>query len=442
MPNFSITRRRALFSAAALGALGLGRRAFADTPFSGLQALIDRWVADRRVAGAVVAVKTVEAPALYLTAGSLALDAQARTDEGTIWRIYSMTKPITGLAALMLIEEGRLRLDQPIGDLLPEFREMRVLANGDTQQGRAARGPITVRHLLTHTAGLSYTINGDGALEQLYRRNGLFAAGRAITLRDGDGRPPATLDEFGARLARLPLIADPGVRWRYSVSLDLLGLVIQRASGQPFDQFLHRRIFAPLRMLDTAFHVPAAKLDRFTTNYTRAENGLRPIDDRAASAFAQQTGVPYGGAGLVSTARDYARFCEMLLNEGALDGVRILRRETVRMAHSNLLPAGVGTEDTFLRGAHFGAGMSVATTASALPGETPIGAYGWGGAASTLFWVDPTNQAAFVLMTQVMSGGENPFVAPFRQAAYRDLAALPRPRRDPVDMTSRPRRNF
>ena len=142
------------------------------------------------------------------------------------------------------------------------------------------------------------------------------------------------------------------------------------------------------------------------------------------------------------TARDYARLCEMLLNEGALDGVRIMRRETARLAHSNLLPAGVGTGDTFLRGAQFGAAMSIATEASARPGETPVGAYGWGGAASTLFWVDPANQAAFVLMTQVMSGGENPFVSPFRQATYRDLAALPRPRREPVDITARPRRNF
>jgi CubicO group peptidase (beta-lactamase class C family) len=441
MPNLSMTRRSALFSAAALGALVLNRAARADEPFSGLQTLVNRWVADRRAAGAVAAVKTVESPWRYFSAGSVALDAQTRADETAIWRIYSMTKPITGLAALMLVEEGKLGLDQPIAEHLPQFRDMRVMQNSGTRETRPARGPITVRHLLTHTAGLSYTLH-EGALEQLYRRDGLFAAGRSVAVRDGEGRPPATLDEFGARLARLPLLADPGARWHYSLSLDLLGLVIQRASGQAFDQFLHRRIFAPLRMLDTAFYVPAEKLGRFTTNYTRGESGLRLADDRAASAFAQQAGVPYGGAGLVSTARDYARFCEMLLNEGALDGVRILRRETVRMAHSNLLPDGVDMQDTFLRGSQFGAGVSITSAASALPGETPVGAYGWGGAASTLFWIDPVNQAAFVLMTQVFSGADNPFQTPFRQTAYRDLAALPRPRREPVDMTSRPRRNF
>jgi CubicO group peptidase (beta-lactamase class C family) len=441
MPNLVLTRRRALASAAALAALAVSGRANAARPYSQLQELLDAWVAERRVAGAVAAVKTSEAATLYLSAGNVALGALARVDETTIWRIYSMTKPITGLAALMLVEEGKLGLDQPISAHLPEFRDMRVMQNGATSETRPARSPITVRHLLTHTAGLSYTIH-EGALERLYRRDGLFAAGRAITLRDGDGRPPPTLDEFGARLARLPLIADPGARWRYSLSLDLLGLVIQRASGQPFDQFLHRRIFAPLRMLDTAFYVPPEKLERFTTNYARAESGLRVADERGTSAYAQQTGVPYGGAGLVSTARDYARFCEMLLNEGALDGVRIARRETVRLAHSDLLPDGVDMRDTVLRGSRFGAGVSITSEASALPGETPVGAYGWGGAASTLFWIDPANQAAFVLMTQVFSGGSNPFTSPFRQTAYRDLAALPRPRREPVDITARPRRNF
>lgn len=449
MADLVLTRRTALLGASALAGAGLMGCSSAqpiDQPYVAayprIQALIDRYVGEGKIAGASAAVKTLNAAPLYLSAGRLALDAEAQAGADSLYRIYSMTKPVTGIAAMMLIEEGRMTLDQPIGEILPAFRNMRVLTNRETMATRAATNPITIRHLLTHTAGLSYTIINERPLSRLYRQQGLFAAGRAITLEEGDGQPPATLEEFGARLAALPLSYEPGSWWRYSVSLDLLGLVIQHVSGEPFDQFLQRRLFLPLSMRDTAFYVPADKIDRLTTNYVIAEGQLRVLDDRAHSPFATVAGVPYGGAGLVSSARDYARFCEMLLNQGALDGVRVLSRESVRTATSNLLPESIDRVNTGLEGADFGAGMGITTEASARAGGPPPGAYTWGGAAGTTMWVDPVNQAYVVAMTQYMPSTAYPIWNELRQAAYQDFAALPEMRRQPIEMSTRPRRNF
>ncbi|MGE0047226.1 MAG: serine hydrolase domain-containing protein [Hyphomonadaceae bacterium] len=446
----TISRRQALLGAGALAGLGLagcGGASNYDAPYvpgyRETQRLIERYVREGKVAGASVVLKTLNAAPMTLSAGRVSLESgAAAAAEDTIWRVYSMSKPITGIAAMILIQDGRLALDQPIGEIVPAFANMRVLANRETMETRPARTQITVRHLLTHTAGFSYTIINEPVLSRLYRQHGLFAAGRQVRLEEGDGQPPATLEEFGERLAALPLSYEPGAWWRYSVSLDVLGLVIQRASGVPFDQFLERRLFRPLSMSDTGFYVPQQKLSRFATNYIVEDGRLQVLDDHNNSAFANAQGVPYGGAGIVSTARDYARFCEMLLNGGALDGQRVLSRENVRIATTNLLPEGIDRNATGLEGADFGAGMGIVTEASARPGEAPPGAYSWGGAAGTTMWVDPVNAAYVVGMTQYMPSNAYPIWRELREAAYRDFAALRDPNRRALDITDRPRRNF
>jgi CubicO group peptidase (beta-lactamase class C family) len=378
-------------------------------------ALIADYVDTRRVAGVSLAIQDGSAPAQFINVGRQAFDAEAVTED-TIFRIYSMSKPVTGLAAMLLIEDGKLALDQPISDILPAFAEMQVLVGGDLGETRPATEPIRVRHLLTHTAGLSYGINAEGVLPSAYREHG-------VTPMGGGGRlPPGaapTLEVFAERLAALPLSADPGRRMDYSVALDLLGLVLQRVEAKPFSQVLRERLFDPLGMSDTAFHVPAGKLGRLATNYRHTGGRLEVEDSRADSAYAKPPGLPSGGSGLVSTARDYIRLCAMLLNDGELGGVRVMAPQTVRLACSNLAPAGVFT----MLGDGFGAGQRVVIPQSVRDGDLPVGAVSWGGAAGTTQWVDRANDFALVLMTQFMPQDAYPLWEEIRRAAYADLAA-------------------
>jgi CubicO group peptidase (beta-lactamase class C family) len=315
-----------------------------------------------------------------------------------------------------------LELDQPLAEVVPEFSAMRVCSNAQPLETRPAVVAITIRHLLTHTAGFTYHIKSDGPLQRLYRENGLFAQGRAYWPSPGDGPLPPTLDVFAERLAALPLAAEPGTRWEYSVAFDVLGLVIERASRMPFAEFLKRRIFDPLGMADTGFYVAPNQLERLTSNYLVSEEGLQLIEDGVASPFAEVQGVNYGGSGLVSTARDYAKFCQLLLREGAVDGAVIAPRAAIRKAGQNLLSPAIVTEGTLLRGAEFGAGMWIMTESSARPGEEPPGAFSWGGASGTTMWVDPGNRVAAVLMTQYFPATAYPLYSEIRQAFYEDMA--------------------
>jgi CubicO group peptidase (beta-lactamase class C family) len=377
-------------------------------------AVIAHYVGSRRVSGVSVAIQRGGGAPEFLNVGRPAFDAEDAVAEDTLFRIYSMSKPITGLAAMLLVEDGRLALDQPISEVLPDFAEMQVLVGPDLGPTRPATGPIRMRHLLTHTAGLSYAINPEGALPALYRGLGLTPMG-------GGGRPAKgaaqSLEAFAERLATLPLAADPGARMEYSVALDLLGLVIQRVADQPFPAFLRERLFDPLGMDDTAFHVPPEKLARLATNYRLKGDRLEVEDDPADSAYARPPGLPSGGSGLVSSARDYIRLCAMLLNDGTLDGVRVMAPQTVALACSNLAPAGVFT----LLGDGFAAGQRVVIPESVRDGDLPVGAVSWGGAAGTTQWVDRANGFALVLMTQFMPQDAYPIWEEVRRAAYADL---------------------
>ncbi len=415
----TISRRGLLASFAATSALslaGCATQAPSAPRYDRVQAVLDRYVAERKLAGAVVGVGLGVAPMQFVAAGGVALD-DAPCDADSIYRIYSMSKPVTAVAALRLIESGRLGLDTPVADFVPEFRTMRVLTDPATFATRPATKLITVRHLMTHSSGLSYHINGDGPLPTAYRTHSVTPGGPASAYP----RRLATLDEFATALAELPLAREPGSGWEYSVGLDMLGLVIQRASGQPFADYLRAALFAPLRMNDTSFSLTPDNVARMTSNYRAERDGtLTLIDDRAASAYLNYTGLPAGGAGLLSTARDYGRFCDMLRNGGTLDGARVLSPESARLAGSNLMEPGVFTPD----GGGFGAAMQVALSPEGAGMSVGMqqGAYFWAGAAGTLFWIDPSHDLSFVFMTQFREA-RYALRTELAQAVYADIAA-------------------
>jgi CubicO group peptidase (beta-lactamase class C family) len=420
--SLALTRRGALTALAGASLIGCttATQSSGSANFASTQALIERYVAERKLAGVSVAVKARGADIAYLNAGALAFDTTAPASADSLYRIYSMTKPITGIAALLCVEDGTLSLDQPIADFIPEFASMRVLT-GEGDATRPAQTQITARHLMTHTSGLSYHFYGT-PLSQRYVAAGITPDGPTPVLGADGSPPPTNLDDFATRLATMPLDFEPGASYQYAIGLDLLGVVIQRASRMPFEQFLQARIFNPLGMDDTGFYVPANKVARLTSNYVVEEDrSLRVIDDRAASPYAAPS-MPCGGAGLVSSTADYARFCAMVLGRGASGRVRIAREDTIALATSNLLPPTIDTANPALGRANFGAGMQVVTAASAVTGEEPPGSVGWSGAAGTHMWVDPSNDLYAVLMVQHFPYNAYELGSEFRRAIYADAA--------------------
>lgn len=422
--------RRGLLGGLALGGAGalLPGAAFAFKAdgaalYPSTYAFIKGFVDRRELAGTLAAIgKGQDAPDVF-GAGTQAMDSAKAIDADTIWRLYSMTKPVTGIAAMILIEEGKLKLDQPIADILPAFAKMKVqnTPDGSLTDVRDAKTQITVRHLLTHTAGLGYGIVQKGPLKDAYNEQGIL--GGQVSRLPIPGFPPATpapsLAAFADRLAKLPLVYEPGTRWSYSVGLDLLGRVIEVVSGQPFDLFLKARIFDPLGMKSTGFQVAAADVGRLSTNYAPFGGALLPIDPATSSIYLDKPPIPYGGGGLVSSARDYDRFLAMLLGEGETGGVRILKPETAQLAMSNLLPAGADTKGTFVEGEGFGAGGRVSLPTS-ITGE---GIYGWGGAAGTIAFVDRKRGHRVGGYAQYMPSEALPFQRDFGKAFFADVLA-------------------
>ena len=384
--------------------------------------MFDTYVADKRLPGAVAALARGTDEASFLIAGTIARDDPRAMDADSLFRIYSMTKPITGMATMLLIEDGKLTLDQNLADILPAFANPRVLTDpAKSLDSRPATGPITIRNLLTHTAGLGYNIVTKGPLVDEYNRLGLTPG--QVSRKSLPGFKSVvtapSLTEFANRLATLPLIADPGAKWSYSVALDLLGRVIEVASGMAFDQFLKARLFDPLGMTSTFFQVPAGQAPRLTTNYGVSPFGKFPIDAGKDSIYLDKPPFPFGGAGLVSSARDFDRFLQMLAGHGAVGRTRIMTTETAKLGMSNLLPPGADTTGSLIAGQGFGAGgrVSIATDARG----SGIGTYGWGGAAATIAWVDPTRGIRASGYAQFMPDDAMPFRTDFGKAVYTSL---------------------
>lgn len=371
-------------------------------------ALFDGLVREGKMPGIVGAFGAGDLPTAFVSAGRLSDDpGAAPAGPDSLYRIYSMTKPITGMAAMMLVEEGKIGLDDPLSKYFPAFAQMRVLTNPETSLDSVpAKTPITIRMLMTHSAGLGYSIIQKGPIAREYERLGLVPAALNPQVEAAmRAARPKTLAEFAERVATVPLVYEPGSRWSYSIGLDVLGAVIEKASGMPFDRFLQTRMFDPLKMRSTYWTVPAGEVKRLATNYAFVGDRRSPIDPAATTVFLQPPSFPYGGAGLVSTARDYDRFLHMIQNGGELDGVRLMKPETVALATSNLLPPGLFFTDvnpssgaTAMGRMGYGAGGSVALEDG--PNGRLKGTYGWGGAAGTIAWVNPERRTRGTVMVQ------------------------------------------
>ncbi len=395
-----------------------------------IRALFDGYVSTKKMPGIVGAFGRGDAPTLFVSAGSISLDPDAaKAGPDTLWRVYSMTKPITAMAAMMLIEDGKLKLDQPLSDIYPEFNQMRVLTSPDTSlESVPATRPITIRMLLTHTAGLSYNISAKGPLLKEYERLGLLpgAINAAVEAQAKLARPKS-LQDFARRVAQAPLIAQPGTKWSYSIGLDLTAAVVEKVSGVSFERFVQTRLFDPLKMRSSYWTVPQSEIGRFADNYLIAGTTLTPLDPAKASAFTQPPSFPYGGAGLVSSARDYDRFLHMLVDEGTLDGVRVMKPQTVRLALSNLLPPGVtfqgvGGATGGTQGPPMGYGAGGSVYLADVPGGASKGTYGWGGAAGTIAWVDPVKKIRGTVMVTYFPADRWPVRSDVVKALYADSA--------------------
>ena len=337
-----------------------------------------------------------------------------RTD--AVFRIYSMTKAVTGAAVAQLIERGKIRLDDPVSKYIPAFAQVQVFAGGSAANPmrRAPAQPVTILHLLTHSSGLTYGAFGNTPVDSIY--NG-------ARLLD----PALTIAQFADSIAKLPLLFEPGSKWNYSMSMDVLGRVVEVASGKTFDRYLEEELFAPLGMHETGFHATLAMAGRITTAYSRGPGGtLRPDAMLLGPTFRTEGKVFAGGMGLLSTVADYLRFTQMLLNGGELDGQRVLERETVAMMMRNHLPAELtpitppplGNKRGYGQG--FGGVVMLDSAAAGLP--TSPGVYQWCGYAGTFFWVDRTADLIGMVWTQVYAGCPHPIETQFQKLVYGAIA--------------------
>ena len=336
--------------------------------------------------------------------GHASLEKKQRLAEDTIFRIYSMTKPVTSVAFMMLVEEGRIAIDDPVAKWIPSWREQAVYRSGMPGAfiTRPVDAPMRVIDLLRHTSGLTYGF-------QL--RTNVDAAYRSLKV---DAFESESLESFVDKLGRLPLEFSPGTAWNYSVSTDVIGHLVSVVSGMPFDDFVRTRILQPLGMCDTDFFVPEAKAARFADCYVKSAAGklepAPPVD------FSKPPRAPSGGGGLVSTAADYLRFCEMLRRGGELDGVRLLGPKTLRLMCANHLPGGRDLADisismfseAMFQGVGFGLGFAMTTDPVRCGVTSSPGEFWWGGMASTAFWVDPVEDICVVFLTQLIPSSTYP----------------------------------
>ncbi|APG63597.1 hypothetical protein LPB140_05080 [Sphingorhabdus lutea] len=407
-------------ASAAMLAMPFPARAMAASDYPTVAKMSAKLVADKKIPNALISIGFGTGDSDVLAYGGRSFGDTSTVNMDSLWRVYSMTKPVTGMAAMILIGQGKLGLDQPISDFIPEFAEMRVLTDPENSLDSVpAKTQITVRHLLTHTAGLGYSIITKGPLLQEYLKNGILPGVVSRFPLPGfeNAVPVPDIATFAKRLAKLPLIAEPGTKWSYSISLDLLGHVIGLASGMSFEAFLQENIFNPLGMNSTFFQLPADKVSRFVDNYAGFNGALIPIDPASASIYLDKPAFAFGGAGLISSARDFDRFLTMLANGGKFDDVQVMDSDMVKLGMSNLLPEGVVYKgfNNQEEPQGFGAGGRAGIGANA-------GQYGWGGAAGTVAAVDTKSGMRLVGMTQLMTE-KNPFQNGLTDWVLTDLRA-------------------
>ncbi len=370
-----------------------------------IETLMQGYVDEQHVAGLITMVARRGAVIHFEQYGQRNLAAGTPMEDDTIFRIYSMTKPIVSVAALMLYEEGHYLLNDPVARYIPSFENLMVYDAEvpDGSKRTAPKRPVTIRDLLTHTSGFTYGFFSNTPVDTLYQQTGLFQSG-------------GNLADFVQRLSHLPLLHQPGTQWHYSVSTDVLGYLVEVVSGQTLDVFLQERIFDPLGMTDTAFDVAPEKMDRFAANYQKNDSGqLEAVDAGATSQFAAPVRFFSGGGGLVSTAPDYMRFAQMLLNEGTLDGKRLLSRKTVALMTTNHL------DGEYAPGWGFGLGVQVCTDVARTQTLGSEGTFGWSGMANTYFFIDPEEDLIGMVWTQFLPYGAYPFSNQFKVAVYQAL---------------------
>lgn len=385
-----------------------------------------RYIDDGLLAGWLVTVSRHGKLAYATRSGSRDIEAGLPVTDDTVWRIYSMSKPVTSVAAMMLYEEGAFELTDPVSKFIPSFADVRVYAGGSDQKPVTvpATEPVRIWHLLTHTAGLTYGFHRTHPVDAMLRAKGYEW-----------GQPRGTtLEQACDTWAEIPLLFQPGTEWNYSLSVDVLGRVVEVVSGQTLDEFFSSRIFEPLGMTDSGFYAPEDKLDRLAALYGVGRDGkVSRLDSMGRGATRKPTMLG-GGGGLVSTAADYNRFLSMVLSfpgspAGSLDGTRLLSPRTVEFMGKNHLPGGADLE-TFgrplyaeapFRGTGFGLGFAV--TLDPVPGKiaTSPGELSWGGAASTAFWIDPAEGLTVTFFTQLMPSGAHPLRSQLRQMVYQAL---------------------
>jgi CubicO group peptidase (beta-lactamase class C family) len=380
---------------------------------------MENYITPGKIAGCQVMVSRGGVPAYFRSFGQMDIERNKPMQEDTIFRIYSMTKPITSVALMMLFEEGRFQLNDPVSRFIPSWKGQRVWVSGDgdDMETREPASPMTMRHVLSHTSGLTYGTGlfpSEHPVDKFYDKLGVN--------RDAG----ETIESFAQKLSTVPLRYDPGTQWCYSLATDVCGCLVEFISGVPFGQFLQERIFDPLGMTDTSFVVPEEKLDRLAANYERrADKTLKLLDDPMNSLYANPNRFPSGGGGLASTTADYGRFCEMLRGGGQLEGQRIIGGRTLKLMHRNHLPNGTDLgsiamgsfSETAYDGVGFGLGFA-STLDDVAAGTIGAGDYYWGGAASTIFWVDPVEDMFVIFMTQLMPSATFNFRGQIKNIIY------------------------
>jgi CubicO group peptidase (beta-lactamase class C family) len=387
--------------------------------------LSKQYVEPGKIAGCQAVVARFGEVVYQQSLGHADLARGTLVDDDTLFRIYSMTKPITSVALMMLHERGLFQLYDPIERFVPEWKAQRVWVAGEgaSMQCEPLKRPVTFRDLLTHTGGLTYGgglpgVGVEHPVDQIYKEQKVRAFG---------GKEPLAV--FLRKLGSVPLMFQPGTHFMYSVSTDACGALVELLSGQPFHEFLREHIFEPLGMRDTAFYVPEDKRARFAANYQHGAT-ISLLDDPASSPYLREPVFSSGGGGLVGTTRDYLRFCEMLRRGGELDGQRLLAPRTIQLMRRNHLPGGkllsalaVGRyAESNTQGVGFGLGLA-STVSQTEAGSISEGDYYWGGAASTIFWIDPKEELVVIFMTQLMPSRTYDFRGQLKSLVYSSLVA-------------------